>query len=118
MTKIGFGLKTILGTSQTDILQDVIRMHHDVIGKPEKGFITDHVNRDKLDSRKENLRHITQSQNIRNSSKSDEAKYIHKRRRRFVLKFRIDGLSIQKSFASYEEAEVALKFLKESLAES
>jgi hypothetical protein len=36
------------------------------IMKPRKGLVVDHINHNTLDNRKENLRNVTQSQNIRN----------------------------------------------------
>jgi hypothetical protein len=44
------------------------RMQHFIIGKPNKGLVTDHINRDRLDNRKSNLRHVTQRENTINSS--------------------------------------------------
>ena len=45
-----------------------IYMHHDVVGK-EEGKVVDHINREKLDNRRENLRHISNRNNIVNSPK-------------------------------------------------
>lgn len=42
-----------------------IRMHREINKTPD-GFDTDHINRDKLDNRKENLRTVTRSQNTIN----------------------------------------------------
>ena len=42
------------------------RMHWDIIGRPKKGFVVDHINGDRLDNRKENLRICTQSENQQN----------------------------------------------------
>ena len=39
-----------------------IRMHH-LIKKPTKGLFIDHINQNKLDNRRENLRIVTKSQN-------------------------------------------------------
>lgn len=47
-----------------------ILMHHLVIGKPDEGYVTDHINRNRLDNRKENLRFVTRSENNYNSNKS------------------------------------------------
>lgn len=41
-------------------------MHHLIIGRPPIGKVTDHINRDPLDNRIENLRFVTQSQNMVN----------------------------------------------------
>lgn len=41
-------------------------MHHEVIGRPKPGLQTDHINGDKLDNRRENLRHCTPSENCIN----------------------------------------------------
>lgn len=38
-------------------------LHHNIIGKPENGLVVDHINRDKLDNRKENLRFVTRAEN-------------------------------------------------------
>jgi hypothetical protein len=41
-------------------------LHHIVIGRAPEGSVCDHINRDKLDNRKDNLRHITQAANRQN----------------------------------------------------
>jgi len=40
-------------------------LHHLILGRKE-GLHTDHINRDKLDNRKSNLRFVTREQNMRN----------------------------------------------------
>lgn len=42
-----------------------IFVHWDVIGRPSKGFVVDHINHFKLDNRKENLRHLDYVSNIK-----------------------------------------------------
>ena len=43
-----------------------IRVHEVVVGKAPVGLETDHINRNKLDNRKSNLRFITHADNLRN----------------------------------------------------
>lgn len=42
---------------------NLTRMSHVVLGKPIAGMVCDHVNRNGLDNRRRNLRHVTRSQN-------------------------------------------------------
>ncbi len=43
-----------------------VRMHHLIIGKPKKGEYMDHINHNKLDNRRINLRICTNAENMRN----------------------------------------------------
>lgn len=58
------------------------RMHHIVIGVDpnflwDKGLVIDHINRNGLDNRKENIRVVTRSINAFNSERSDNASGIY-----------------------------------------
>lgn len=53
----------------------VIRMHTMIIGKAPSGFETDHINRNKLDNRKKNLRFATRSQNAQNAKLKSASGY-------------------------------------------
>ena len=46
------------------------RLHHKIIGKGENGLMVDHINGDKLDNRKINLRHVSNSKNQLNRHKT------------------------------------------------
>lgn len=48
-----------------------IKLHHAVMGKPPKGFVVDHIDRDKLNNRRENLRFVTPRENSLNSARFD-----------------------------------------------
>lgn len=43
-----------------------VMLHHAVLGKPPKGFVTDHINGAGLDNRRCNLRFVTPSENSMN----------------------------------------------------
>lgn len=47
----------------------LIRMHAQIMGTP-KGMVTDHINRNRLDNRRENLRIVTQQYNSLNTRMS------------------------------------------------
>lgn len=44
-----------------------MKMHHFIMGKRE-GLEIDHINNDKIDNRRSNLRHVTHAQNCQNSA--------------------------------------------------
>lgn len=54
----------------------IIRMHHEIIGVPPTGFMTDHENGCGTDNQRENLRHVTNRQNQQNlKNKKKTSKY-------------------------------------------
>jgi hypothetical protein len=78
------------GYAMTNADRKQILLHHLLLGKPEKGMVTDHINRDRLDNRKSNLRFCTSSQNNANrgidmsSEVSYKGVYFDKRRNKFI----------------------------------
>lgn len=74
-----------------------IFLHHLVIGRPPKGMITDHINRDKMDNRRENLRHTTYSVNAFNvgihpkNTSGVTGVYYHKIDKRWVAEIGLNG---------------------------
>lgn len=63
----GYAMTYETGKSHKE--RKIILMHRLINNTPE-GFDTDHVNGDRLDNRKENLRTATRSQNCKNKGKS------------------------------------------------
>ncbi len=63
------GLRTIYAYRKSPMIkgkQDTIYMHHEIIGKPQKGFVADHIDPNGLRNTKNNLRHVTWRQNCQN----------------------------------------------------
>ena len=58
----------VRGISRNNRVQRVF-LHHTVIGQPLQGE-TDHINRDKLDNRRTNLRHCTKSFNQKTKTRA------------------------------------------------
>ena len=89
---------------------------HSAIMKKNSGFVIDHINRNRLDSRKENLRYATKAENSINSQKVKSASgirgvYIDKRKRKkFISAIKANGKVFRLGmFYTAEEAERARK---------
>lgn len=51
----------------------IIKLHHEIIGRPPEGYEIDHINGNRLDNRRSNLRVVTHQQNTFNSRKRSPA---------------------------------------------
>jgi len=60
-----------------------VRMHRLINTTPD-GFVTDHINRDRLDNRKSNLRTVTQAENMRNIERG-EGVWLHSQNNNWVV---------------------------------
>lgn len=58
----GYAIKSVKENGRTKN----ISLHHVVYKKPSKGMVIDHINRNKLDNRRENLREVSHSVNSAN----------------------------------------------------
>lgn len=87
-----------------------VKLHHFIVGTPIwEGEEVDHINRDKLDNRRANLRITTRAVNSRNRAFVDKAKHY---RVTYAGKYEVrisrEGKTIQVgTFATVEEAEAA-----------
>ena len=79
------------------------RMHWEIVDKPRQGMCIDHINGNKLDNRKYNLRIVTQSQNKMNSVKHIDNTSGHKgvtylkcgqRKKRWLVQIMVNGKRI------------------------
>lgn len=86
---------------------------HRILAKAKKGEIVDHINKDKLDNRKENLRICTYQQNIFNSGKGTKNtsgvtgvgwRKDTKKWRAYII---VDA--VQKTLGSFKEKDDAVK---------
>jgi hypothetical protein len=84
-----------------------IRMHHAIIGKPSKGFVSDHINGNGLDNRRENLRHVTHRENCQNKHCSKSSRYPgvcwHKHEQKWMARIGVGGKSIFLGYFISEE---------------
>lgn len=88
-------------------------MHREIL-KPNEGFETDHINRDRLDNRRSNLRACTTSQNAHNRRLRSDNKtgvmgiWFRKDSRKWTARIVVNGQrKILGCFISKEEAAMA-----------
>jgi len=106
----------------------VIRMHHEVIGIPPNGFMTDHEDGDGLRNLRSNLRHVTSrqnSQNRKNIKKTSEYPGVcwQKNIKKWIAQLRINGkykhlgyfIEERKAFEAYINA---VNSIRETVIES
>ena len=98
-------------------------IHHLIIGKPSKGYEVDHINRNKFDNRKENLRFLTIAENRKNKGKykrtpsiSGKYKYAYWNctKTRFQSRIRINNKSIYLGTynTAYQANKKAVQYLQ------
>ena len=83
------------GYAITDSPVKHIKMHKLLTGPIPNRSVVDHINRDKLDNQKKNLRVVSRRDNVRNSDKFDNSKYFYYdiRRNNWVVDARPFGVS-------------------------
>lgn len=83
----------------------IVTLLHNLIVRPKAGYVVDHINRNKLDNRRENLRLVTRAENAINTYFFDKASGVRKRNKKWLASGHIKNKSIYLgSFDSKEEA--------------
>lgn len=92
-----------------------MRMHHFVFGKPTDGLVTDHINGDPLDNRKENLQFVMQQYNNLKSKRRTKGYYYDKSRNKWAVSIgKGGGRSLNGGrYDTEEEAAAAADWLRE-----
>ena len=98
----------------TSIKGKITRMHHMIIGKPINGMVTDHIDGNGLNNKKENLRIVTQRENLQNLKIKKSSKFsgVHwrKAKKKWTASLRINGRPKHIGyFVNEEDAAVAYK---------
>lgn len=91
-----------------------IRLHR-LIAHPTDGLVVDHINRNKLDNRRANLRCVTQKINARNTDRCEQAKGYYRRKnnpRGYKREWVVDYKGVSNTFASEEDAKKAVERIK------
>jgi len=100
-----------------------IFLHHAIMGSPPAGLESDHINGNRMDNRKENLRFVTRRQNCQNrhhGKKSSQYPGVHwhTSNKRWCSNILIDDKQIQiGSFSNEEAAFFAYKRAVEGIGE-
>ena len=90
-----------------------IRLHR-LINKTPEGYVTDHINNDKLDNRRKNLRTVTQKENMRNMTNQGKGYWYQKQNKNWVVE--VYGIH-RGCFNTEEEAESFAELVRRGKAD-
>ena len=104
----------VVWRGKKDGKKQTIRLHR-LIAKPAKGLVVDHINRNKLDNRRINLRCVTQAVNCGNRKEVENAKgyYYSNSKISNVGKWVVDFRGICNTFNTEQEAQKAVQQIKD-----
>lgn len=92
-----------------------VRMHRFIMNPPQD-LVIDHINHDRLDNRRSNLKICTQLENSQNRTHAKATHgnvYSNKNATKWYACNRIDGKQVRsKYYDTYEEAEEALRLMR------
>ena len=102
-----------------------ILMHHELIGKPSKGFVNDHRDGNGLNNQRNNLRHVTirgNGQNLIHGKRYSQYPGVcwHKKQKQWVAMIRINGPqkwlgSFDTEYEAFEAYEQAVNAIGEKV---
>lgn len=99
--KTGYAVRV---SSRLNPPRKTLYMHREIM-KPPDGMVVDHINHNKLDNRRRNLRVITQAENCQNYNNPNRGVHFNNSRNRFIAKLKLGRRSIHLgTFKSYEDA--------------
>jgi hypothetical protein len=91
---------------KTRIGGKIIKLHHFFL-KQKDGYVVDHIDRNKLNNKKQNLRYITTKENTWNTVKP-KGYYFEKRRNKYIVRIFADGKTMHSEAVETEREAIEL----------
>ncbi|KKL67575.1 hypothetical protein LCGC14_2133640 [marine sediment metagenome] len=113
-----YGYVARMGGRDVDSNRKLLFMHRELINVP-KGILTDHINRDKLDNRKKNLRTCNHAQNAWNAERRKDNKSGYKgvswnkRTMRWIPQLQVNKRSIY--LGVFKKKQIAIEAYKQAV---
>ena len=86
---------------------------HRRLAKATKGFVVDHVNRNKLDNRKSNLRLTTHTENVRNTDR--KGYHYSKKDKKWVVQVTVGSFVFSSAWYENEEQAIGARHAAETV---
>lgn len=117
LSSVGYAIRTKAQPQENGKRSRKLILMHRVVNQTPEGFDTDHINRDKLDNRRSNLRTATRSENERNKNlhpnniSGCSGVTWNKSRKKWSVRFTVNRKTI--FLGEYEKVEDAIKVRKD-----